>query len=150
MLGRGADVDLEQVAGSIHGRSFELKFEARQCTDPGLRVLANPAVVDQSDGDRIEVMQSFAADFATGDQARGFEEAQVLHNPEASHAGKAGGELAKRLPVLGEQAVEQQSPARVAERLEDVVAFVRGGRAVRWDRPRVDVSRRQVIHRSPV
>ena len=53
-----------------------------------------PPVVDQLDWHWIQVVQSLPPDFASDDQSRGFERAQVLHDPEARHAVHRGHKLA--------------------------------------------------------
>jgi hypothetical protein len=57
---------------------------------------------------------------ACDDEARVFEDPEVLHDAEASHL-QLGLELGERAAVTREEPVEQEPPRRVGERLEHTV-----------------------------
>src|SRR5439155_4797359 len=54
---RGADVDLVEVTRTLHGALFEPPPGFASQAHEGLGVLANPTIVDQSHGDRVQVME---------------------------------------------------------------------------------------------
>jgi hypothetical protein len=60
-----------------------------------------------------------ATDPAGLDQAGRLEHVEMAHDSEPGHPGKSRRELAERLSVAIEQPVEEQPPARIAERPED-------------------------------
>jgi hypothetical protein len=82
--------------------------------------LVDPAVVDEPDRHRVEVMQLLPAGTPGHDEASLFQHAQVLHHAETRHL-QTGLELRQRQPVLREQPVEQRPPGRVGERPEHQV-----------------------------
>src|SRR4029453_9481311 len=97
-----------------------------------LGVLVDPAVVDQPDRYRVEEVQLLPPRSGCDTQARPLESTQVLQHAEARH-GQLGLEFGERLAVPLEQPVEQVSPRRVGERLEDgIVVHDRGQYVTKW------------------
>ena len=88
-----------------------------------LRVLVDPAVVDQPDRDRVEEVQLLPARAARDDEPPFLEHPEVLHDAEAGHL-QLGLELRERAAVTFEEPVEQQPPRRIRQRLEDAVVVV--------------------------
>jgi hypothetical protein len=99
---------------------LQFGFEIRERRHSTLRVLVNPAVVDQADRHRVEEVQLFPARPAHDDEARAFEDAKVLHDTEARHL-QFGLELGERAAVTLEEPVEEEAARRVGERLEHEV-----------------------------
>lgn len=86
----------------------------------GRRVLAHPALVDFLDGHRVEVVQLPPPHLSGGHQPRPFEHPQVFHRPEPRHL-KARAQLAERLPIAGEEVVQQRPAARIGQRFEHLI-----------------------------
>jgi hypothetical protein len=105
---------------------LQLCLEVRQRRHVALRVLVDPPVVDQTDRHRVQEVQLLATRPARDDQARAFEDAQVLHDAEARHL-QLGLELRERAAVTHEEPIEQEATCRVGECLEHAVV-VRHGR----------------------
>ena len=84
----------------------------------GLGVLRDPAVVDEADGDGVEVVQLLAAVLARDHEAGLFEHAEVLHHAEAGHRREVDAQLTQALPVVLEQPVEEEASAGIPQRLE--------------------------------
>src|SRR5215213_11479959 len=63
---RGTNVDLEHL---LH-RALQFAFQPGQTGDPGLGVLAHPPVMDEADGDRIDVVQLLSTSAAADHQTR--------------------------------------------------------------------------------
>jgi hypothetical protein len=82
--------------------------------------------VDQPDRDRVQEVQLFPTGPPGDDEARVFEDAQVLHDAEAGHL-QLRLELGQRAAVTREEPVEQVAPGRVGERLEHTVVVGHGG-----------------------
>src|SRR5437763_6819006 len=89
-----------------------------------LGVLVDPAVVDEPDRYRIEEVQLLPPGAPGDDQPGVLEDAQVLHDAEAAHLRYLGLQFAERAAVTLEEPVEQQSPGRIGQRLEDPVVVV--------------------------
>ena len=85
-----------------------------------LGVLVDPPVVDQPDRDRIEEVQLLPAGPAREDEARLFQQAQVLHDADARHV-QLGFEFGQRAALTLEEQVEQEATGRVGQRLEHTV-----------------------------
>ena len=112
-FGRRADVDLEDF---LH-RVLQFISEADQAGRPRFGVLAHPSVVDEANRDRVEEVQLLAPTAPAHDQARFFQQAQVLRHRDPGHVVR-GRERDQGLAVLREELVEQGSPGGVAECLE--------------------------------
>jgi len=97
-------------------------LEVRQRGGVAFGVLVDPAVVDQPDGDRIEVVQLLPADAADDDQPCGLEDPQMLHDAEARHL-QLGFELRQRAAVALEEPVEEEPTCSIGQRLEDEVVI---------------------------
>jgi hypothetical protein len=113
-LGCGADVDLEDLLHLV----LHSVLEAEERDGPRLGVLADPAIVDDTDRDRIEEVELFRDPAPLGDhepcllnRSRCFITADPRHRETL-------GERAQRLPVLAEEVVEQTSSGRVGKRFE--------------------------------
>ena len=96
-------------------------LDLRNRADDRLRVLADPAIVDEADRHRVEEMVLAAPLLAGCDEPRPLQDPEVAHHAKAGHLRKVGAELSQRLAVLFEQHVEQESPARIVERLENLI-----------------------------
>src|SRR5580700_6130421 len=109
-LGRGADVDLEDLLHLI----LQLVLEAGQAGRPRLGVLADPPVVDQADRDRVEVVQFLATPSPAHDEPGVLQDLQVLGHGDARHVvpRREGNE---RLTVAREQLVKERPPGRVGQ-----------------------------------
>jgi hypothetical protein len=73
--------------------------------------------VDELDRDRVQEVELLAAAAPGRDQVRVLEHLEVFHHAEAGHRQPCL-ELGQRLPVVGEELVEELPPRRVGERLE--------------------------------
>ena len=109
-LGRGADVDLEDLLHLI----LQLVLQADEPGSPRLGVLADPPVVDQADRDRVEVVQLLAAPPPAHDEPGVLEDLQVLRHGDARHVVPRR-EGHERLTVAGEQLIKQRPPGRVGQ-----------------------------------
>jgi hypothetical protein len=107
----GLDVDFEDL---FHG-TFQSGFEVAEGSGPWFCVLADPAVVDQADGHRIQEVEFFAAPTAGDHQAGFLQLLEVLHDPVAGHV-EARPERVQGLPVLPEELVEQVPAGGVGDR----------------------------------
>src|SRR5512143_983167 len=105
---------------SAIGFLLELTLQGREPRGPRLRVLADPALVDEPDRHWVQEMELLSAPLAGDDEIRLLQHLEVLHHAEARHR-QATLEGAERLPVLLEEPVEQLAPGRIAERLEHLV-----------------------------
>ena len=72
------------------------------------------------EGDRVQVMELLPPLPARGDETGLLEDSQMLHDPEAGHL-QLGLELRERAAVTREEPVQEKTPSRVGERLEDLV-----------------------------
>src|SRR5277367_3253771 len=92
---------------------LQLCLERGQGRSGAFRVFVDPSVVNEADGDRIDEVQLLSPFLARDDEAGLFEDAQVLHDSEASHRGSKGGlELAERAGPALEQEIEQRAARR--------------------------------------
>lgn len=82
-------------------------------------VLAEPALEYELNWCGIEVVQLPPAHAANGDQVGGLQHAQVLHHAEPRHVRQRRVELAERLAVPLEEAIQQQPSVAIAKRFED-------------------------------
>src|SRR5207244_13174821 len=80
-LGRRADVDLEHL---LHG-TLQSVLEAAEPCGPGLGVLAHPAVVDEADGDRVQVVELLPSPPLRDHQARLLEQDRKSTRLNSSH-----------------------------------------------------------------
>jgi hypothetical protein len=103
------------VVGSGHRLSLQGTLHRRHRPDDRLGELADPAVVDESDRDRVEEVALLAPLAPGRDQARLLEHAEVPHDAEPRHRRQVRAQLAERLAIALEEPVEEQAPARVAE-----------------------------------
>ena len=85
-----------------------------------LRVLVDPPVVNQADGDRVQEVVLLPARAACHDEPCLLQHAQVLHHAEARHL-EVGVELGERAAVTLVEPVEEMPPGGVCERLEDEI-----------------------------
>ena len=76
--------------------------------------------MDLPNGNRVEEVELFPARFSGDDQACVLEQPQVLHDAESGHV-HLGLELGERAAVALEESVEEKSPGRVCQCLEDEV-----------------------------
>ena len=86
-----------------------------------LGVLADPAIGDLADRDRVEEVLLGATDPFGGDQVGGLQHGEVLHHAEPGHLRKAVAQRLHRLAVVFEQRVEDRPSGRVGQRLEHLV-----------------------------
>src|SRR6266850_892444 len=93
-------------------------LEVDERRDAALRVLVDPAVVDQPDRNRVEVVQLLPAPAARDDEACLLQDLEVLHDPEARHL-QLRLELGERAAVTLEEPVEEMPARRISECLED-------------------------------
>src|SRR6478672_9967995 len=93
-------------------------LEVDERRDSALGVLVDPAVVDQPDRHRVEVVELLPAPAARDDEARLLEHLEVLHDPEARHL-QPGLELDARAAVTLEKPIEEMPPSRIGKRLEN-------------------------------
>ena len=99
-------------------RVLQLRLDGRERTGDRLGELAGPPVVDETDGHRIEEVALLATDALCRHEPGFLEDAEMLHDPEARHAGQVLAQLAERLAIALEEPVEQHSPTGVGERPE--------------------------------
>ena len=118
----GLDVDLEYL---LHA-SLQFGLEAAERGGPGLGVLADPAVVDEADRDRVQEVELLAASPLGDHQPRLLELLQVLHHAEAGHR-EAFLEGAQGLAVFPEELVEQAPSRGIGQGSEDFVHAERIG-----------------------
>ena len=99
---------------------LQLCLELGERCRPRLGVLAHPAVVDEPDRDRVQVVQLLPAAFARDHETGPLQHLEVLHHPEPRHrhALLQGGQS---LTVLGEERIEKVTPGRVCESLEHLI-----------------------------
>src|SRR5688500_15671934 len=98
-----------------------LEVGKRRCL--ALGVLVDPPVVDQPDRYGIKEVQLLPAQPPRDDEARVFEDAEVLHDAEAGHI-QLGLELGERAAVTREEPVEQEASRWVSQCLEYAVVVV--------------------------
>src|SRR5271156_1614048 len=88
--------------------------------------------MDQPDGDAIEEMQLLPARPARDDKTRLFQQAQMLHDPDARHV-HFGFELGQRATFTLEEKIEQEATRRVGKRLEhEVVVHTASVYVTKW------------------
>ena len=104
------------MVGSRHRLCLQVSLDGRHRADDGLGVLADPAVVDEPDRDRVEVVPLLATVPPRRDEIRFLKDVQVPHDPEAGHRRQVGAQLSERLAIALEQPIEKEPPARVAKR----------------------------------
>src|SRR5262249_53048894 len=107
-----------------HG-PLTLLFEIRGCAREGGAVLAPPAVVDEPDRHRIEVVELPPTVLPRDDESRLLEHAQVLHHAEAGHR-DALTELPQGLAITAKEAVEDPTATAIGESLEDRIVTSTG------------------------
>jgi hypothetical protein len=83
-FGAGTNVKFVDVPG-YHLACLHFLLESRHRLDPRLGELADPAVEDQANRDRIEIVKFLATGAAGGDQPGFLEHPQVLHHAEPGH-----------------------------------------------------------------
>src|SRR5690349_2618072 len=91
-LRRRSDVDLEHL---LH-RLLQFALEVGEPSGPRRRVLAHPAVVDELDRDRVEVVRLLASMALRDDETCVFQEPEVLRDADTRHA-MAGAQGDERL-----------------------------------------------------
>jgi hypothetical protein len=99
---------------------LQFRFEVRERRNVALRVFGNPSIVNEPDRQGIEEVPLLPSGPAHDDEARAFEDAQVLHHAEARHR-QLGLELGERPPIAREEPIQQMAPRRIGERLEHAV-----------------------------
>ncbi len=102
------------VVERVH-RSLQLRLEGGHGADDRLGELADPAVVDQTDRHRVEVVALLAADLDGRHEIRLLQHAQVLHDPEARHVRQVLAQLPERLAIALEEPIEQDPPIGIGE-----------------------------------
>jgi hypothetical protein len=115
------------VVDRVH-RCLQEGFQVGHGTDDRLGELPDPAVVDEADRDRVQEMTLLATDLDGRHEVCLFQDAQVLHDPEAGHHGQVPAQLTERLAIALEEPVEQDPTIGIAESPED------GRHGVRHDR----------------
>ena len=132
LFGAGADEGLVHVHGSgrAHRRwppqamvDLDVLTQTDHRRDGRLGVLGDPALLDLADRDRVEVVQLRPPHLLGDDEPGPFEHGEVLHHAEPGDRREHLAQLAERLPVAGEQGVEQLAPPGVGEGLEHVVVI---------------------------
>jgi hypothetical protein len=119
-LGRGADVDLEDL---FHG-VLQFGFEVTERGGPGLGVLAHPPVVYEPERNRIQEVQLLPAPAPGHDEACFFQQLQVLHHTEPADL-EACFEGAQGLAVFPEELVQEAPAGRIGQCLEHLVHALR-------------------------
>jgi hypothetical protein len=99
---------------------LEFSLEGAERGGPGPGVLADPSVVDQLDGDRVQEVELLATTSPGDHQVRLLEHAQVLHDAETGHR-QALLELGERLAVLFEEPIEQLPSGGISECPEHLI-----------------------------
>src|SRR5678815_3769269 len=99
---------------------LQLGLEVCERQVSALRVLVDPPVVDQPDGDRVQEMQFLPALPARDYEPCVLEDSQVLHDAEARHL-QLRLKLGQRAAVTLKEQVEQEATRRISERLEHTV-----------------------------
>ena len=94
------------VPGSCVVR-VEVVTKANHRAGERLGVLADPAVGDLADRDRVEEVQLGATDSLGDDEVGGLQHGEVLHHAEPGHLREAVAQRLHRLAVAFEQRVEQ-------------------------------------------
>ena len=100
---------------------FQTSLDAGNRSDSWLGVSADPAIMDQPDGDRIEVVVLGPALFVGGHQICRFEDPEMVHDAIPGHLGEVGTQLAQCLAVLLVQLVEQEPSTGVVDRPEYLI-----------------------------
>ena len=90
-------------------------------------VLVDPALVDEPDRHRVQVMVLVAPLLAGHDESRLFQDPEMPHDPEPGQLRNLGLQLAERHAVALKQPVQQQSPCRVGQGLEHQVLVLHRG-----------------------
>jgi len=93
-------------------------LEVGHAGHPWLGILADPSVVNEADGDRVEEVQLPAPGAAGRDQVRRFQDAQMLHDAEAGHLRQCRLQRLQRLAVALEEPIEEDPPTGVGQRPE--------------------------------
>ena len=101
-LGFDVDDDLVDVIGLRHGSSLEFRLEPGHCPNLGLRVFADPPVVDQPDRNRVQVVELAPPVLAGGYELGLLEHSQVAHHPEAGHVRQVSCQFTESLAVIFE------------------------------------------------
>jgi hypothetical protein len=105
-----ADTDTARLSDAIVGRAP---------TRPSRGYFAEPALEHELNWGGIEIVQLPPTDAANGDQVGGLKHAQVLHDAEARHVRQRRIQLAERLSVPLEEAIQQEPSVAIAKRFED-------------------------------
>lgn len=101
---------------------LQLSLEVDQRCHAALCVLADPAVVDQPDRDRVEEVVLLPPRALRDDKTCFLEDAQVLHHAKPRHL-QLGLQLRERAAVTRKEQVEQEATGRVGEGLEHPVVI---------------------------
>ena len=104
------DIDLEDL---FHGL-LQFRFQAGKAGGPGLGVLADPAVVQEPDRNRVQVVDLLPAAATAHHQAGLLEQSQVLRDGDPRHVMRSC-QRHQCLAVLVEERVEKRSPSRVGK-----------------------------------
>ena len=100
--------------------SFEFLLQIAECLQPAALVFADPPLIDIVNGDRIEVVELFAAAPDDCDEVGLLEDFEVLGDSLARH-GEQRAKPSQRLPAALVQRIEQLASAGIGEGLEHVV-----------------------------
>ena len=108
-------------------RSLEAALEIVNRFQPGSLELADPAVVDRLQRNRVEKMQLLAPAPDCDDEASRLEDIEMLGDGLARHV-VVGAQVGQRLAVMRVKCIQQLAPARVGERFEDEIRILHGPR----------------------
>ncbi len=130
-IGRGADEDLRDsmraipcLAVGTHGGLLHERLKGKQNVRGASPELVEPAVVEPSDGDGVEVVEPPAAAPMRDHQPRLLQDAQVLHDRDAGHLGKCLLELAERLAIALIEPIQQPPAGWIRQRPKDLVTLL--------------------------
>ena len=101
-------------------RFFETSFQIAQRLQAMAFIFANPALGDLVQRHWIEVMELFAPAPHRGHEAGRFQHGNVLGHRLAGHV-EVRAQLAQRLPVAGEQLVQQPAARAIGQGFENRV-----------------------------
>lgn len=114
------DVHVGGFVGDSHRCSFlETGAQSEQRDARAGGELAGPAVVDLTDGDRVQVVEPRSPYLARDDEACFLEHLHVLHDAEAGYVEPAL-ELTERLSLSLEESIEDRAPCRIGKGPEKV------------------------------
>jgi hypothetical protein len=98
---------------------FDLIFEIGQRVDAGIFKLADPAVDNVSEWDRIEIVKLASSLPVNRDQIGFFQYSEMLRDPLTGH-GEALAQIIQALSAFLKKAVEKQAARLIGKGLEDI------------------------------